>query len=32
LKIAEVTSRTRWAEVRHRLKERFPDSPFEWGA
>lgn len=32
LGIAEVTSRTRWAKVRHELVTKFPDSPFDWAA
>lgn len=30
LGIAEVTSRSRWAQVRHRAIQQFPESPFEW--
>jgi len=32
LGIAEVTSRTRWARVRHELVQKFPESPFDWAA
>src|SRR5262249_11751713 len=30
LGIAEVTSRSWWAEARTLLKQRFPDTPFDW--
>jgi RNA polymerase sigma factor (sigma-70 family) len=30
LGIAEVTSRTRWAQVRHKAIQKFPGSPFAW--
>lgn len=30
LGIAEVTARARWAKARHWLRERFPDTPFDW--
>lgn len=30
LGIAEITARTRWAQVRHHISQKFPDSPFRW--
>lgn len=30
LGIAEVTSRSRWAQARHKAIQKFPESPFEW--
>lgn len=29
---AEITARTHWAKVRHQLRERFADIPFDWAA
>lgn len=29
---AEITARTHWAKVRHQLRERFSEIPFDWAA